>query len=456
MKQGLIAKETLMLEHSKAGKPVAVVLSASLTGLATVRSLAAGKVPVLAAVADWAQPAARSRLCRAHLRPADDHDDGSAVAWLVELCKRLESRPVVIPSSDADALWLAKHADLLRPHCRFSTTTHDDLMNIVSKDRLYAIAQAVGVPVVPAITEPAGEALTQWSLLHPGPYLLKPFYNRMPGTVLRQKNLLIERRDDMMTYVEKNGSLGLIVQRSLSGGDGFILDCYGLCGADGRPIAMASHRRIRQGPANFGTTSFGEIPALGDNAVEAKLFDYTARLLQGVNFHGIFGIEWLQDQTTRELYLIDFNARPFSSIGHLRDCGLNLPWLAYRELLGEDLSGVPQRPQLSHLYWMDALSDVFGCKTSGSTHWWAWLKSLSRCRSFAVWDWRDPMPWVSETTLALSRAVRNVRLRAVLHRHAEIPERSRHRVARPRDTPGPNKLNRPARTSGFSESITET
>lgn len=445
-----------MGKHMKNAQPVAVVLSASLTGLATVRSLAVGKVPVLAAVADWGQPAARSRFCRPLLRPADQHDDASAVAWLVDVCKAQECLPVVIPSSDADALWLARHAALLRPHCRFSTTTHDDLMNIVSKDRLYAIAQAMGLPVVPAITEPTVEALTEWSLIHPGPYLLKPFYNRMPGTVLRQKNRLIECREDLMVYVGKRGSRGLIVQRSLSGGDGFILDCYGLCGADGRPIAMASHRRIRQGPANFGTTSFGEIPALGDNAVEAKLFDYTARLLEGLSFHGIFGIEWLQDKGTGELYLIDFNARPFSSIGHLRDCGLNLPWLAYRELLGEDLSGHPQRPKLSHLYWMDALSDVFGCKTSGSTHWWAWLKSLSRCRSFAVWDWRDPMPWVSETTLALSRTLRNARLRARPHRHAEMPKRTRDSFTRPRDTAGPKGLNMPIRASGFSESITET
>ena len=131
------------------------------------------------------------------------------------------------------------------------------------------------------------------------------------------------------------------------GGDGHILDCYGLCASHCRPITLASHRRIRQGPANFGTTSYGEIPLRGDEAMESRLFDYTSRLLGGLKYHGIFGIEWLHDRETGELYLIDFNARPFSSIGHLHDCGLNLPLLAYRELCGEDLSHVPIRPTLT-------------------------------------------------------------------------------------------------------------
>ena len=125
---------------------------------------------------------------------------------------------------------------------------------------------------------------------------------------------------------------------------------------------------------------------------ESAIFEKTERLLSVIRFHGIFGIEWLHDKKTGQFYLIDFNARPFSSIGHLTACGLNLPLLAYRELIGDDLAGLEQRPVLKHKYWIDLLRDLRSSRLSGVMGWSDWFRSILRCRSFAYWDWRDPGP----------------------------------------------------------------
>ena len=391
--------QSVMLKLDSAQSP-AIVLSVSLTGLATVRCLAEAGVRVVAAVRDRSEPAVASRWCHTVDRPAEAEGNAEGIRWLKALGRTLGNRPVVVPCSDADALWLAENKAALRPGLRFSETAFSDMHDIVSKERLYAIASALDLRTVPAITEPTLKQAREWSTHNPGPYLLKPFYNQMAKTNLRSKNLLLPSSEALLDYLERCGSEGTIVQRQMLGGDGHILDCYGLCASHCRPITLASHRRIRQGPANFGTTSYGEIPLRGDEAMESRLFDYTSRLLGGLKYHGIFGIEWLHDRETGELYLIDFNARPFSSIGHLHDCGLNLPLLAYRELCGEDLSHVPIRPTLTHRYWMDALSDAHACKVSGSTSLLAWVRSIAGCRSFAVWNRRDPMPFVGETAKA--------------------------------------------------------
>lgn len=385
--------------------PSAIVLSSGFTGLATIRGLARGGMAVYAATDGSSQATDLSRHCRPLRRPERLSDDASSTQWLIDFCRSLPTRPVVLPTSDHDALWLARHAPALRPLCAFSSSSREELLRIVSKDGLYAAAAQSGVPVVPSITEPSLEALDAWSLAHAAPYLIKPFYNRIATSALRQKNLLVHSRDDLLAYVAKAGSRAIIVQRKIDGGDGFILDCYGLCDASGQPVSMASHRRIRQCPPHFGSTSFGEIPARGDDALEAKLFDYTARLLQGLRYHGIFGIEWLQCRVSGELYVIDFNARPFSSIGHLTDCGLNLPLLAYRELLGHETARAAPRPALAHLYWADFLGEAYGFRVTDEATWRAWLGSLLRCRSFAVWDWRDPGPWLLETARACLRGL---------------------------------------------------
>ena len=90
--------------------------------------------------------------------------------------------------------------------------------------------------------------------------------------------------------------------------------------------------------------------------------------------------------------MIDFNARPFSSIGHLCDGGLNLPWLAWRELQGDGLADVNPTPALASTLWVDALRDIASWRRSGcgSVARWVWL--WLRTRHHAYWQASDPGP----------------------------------------------------------------
>jgi predicted ATP-grasp superfamily ATP-dependent carboligase len=195
----------------------------------------------------------------------------------------------------------------------------------------------------------------------------------------------------------------------IRGGDGNIFDCYGLCDRDGQVISLTSHQRLRQFPPDFGATSYGEIPAALPSKDEQFLFSATERLLNLVRFHGIFGIEWLRDVSTGAFYLIDFNARPFLTIGHLRDCGVNLPILAYRDLTGQSLQGVDPRPPVGRKRWVYVSKDIDTwreIRSQGRLGMFAWLMSLATCRSFAYLSWDDPRPGVYSVLNIVSRAFR--------------------------------------------------
>jgi len=162
---------------------------------------------------------------------------------------------------------------------------------------------------------------------------------------------------------------------------------------------MASLRRLRQTPPNFGSTCYVEITASFGAATDQKIFHDSEKLLAAVRYHGIFGIEWLYERATGKFYLIDFNARPFLTIGHLFACGLNLPALAYRELTGRLPATVNRLPALRHIIWMDALRDMgtlMEVETNVLTALAVWTIAAWRCRSFAYQSWRDPLPGIAQ------------------------------------------------------------
>lgn len=390
-------------------RPAAIVLGLHGTGLRTARCLAEAGIAVHAVSLDPNESGRRSRLLHVEDRFDLSYDDDRIVEWLLPKAAALADRPVVFAICDAHALALARHAARLAPVCRTFTTPLPVLEKIVAKDGLYAAAARAQVPVPPAIIEPSAEELATWCRTNPAPYFVKPYYQGLEGAALQEKNRIFSESSELLDYVSRHGSARLIIQRKLRGGDGWIYDCYGYCDREGKVVTLASHRRIRQLPVDKGTTCYGEIPASPRNRGEDALFELTTRLLDGLGYHGIFGIEWLQDRETDELYVLDFNARPFSTVNHLKDCGLNLPLLAYDELTGAGLGEVPLTPRLRHLTWMGMNRDLVAFRQTRREQglsWWQWIREFAGVRSFAFYTPSDPGPALDQLRKLVFRAGR--------------------------------------------------
>jgi predicted ATP-grasp superfamily ATP-dependent carboligase len=292
------------------------------------------------------------------------------------------------------------------------------MKKIVRKNELYKLARESEVPIPPSIVEPSIGELDEWCRFNKSPYFVKPYYEGIQNSALKSKNQVFENHESLLAFVEQHGAKAIIIQRMISGGDGWIFDCYGYCDSEGKVVTMASHRRIRQRPINTGTTCYGEIPATGIGRREEHIFDLTQKLLEGLGYHGIFGIEWLLDRDTGEFYVLDFNARPFLTINHLADCGLNLPYLAYRELVGEDISNTPLKPRLDHKTWMDFNRDFYSFNETirvTKSNWLQWVTQSLACRSHAFWRARDPMPSLVQLRRFVARVYRKV-IEVVLNR----------------------------------------
>lgn len=392
----------------------AIVLAMHTTGLAAARCLADGGVTVYGvstSTSDLGRRSKRLNLVDLAGKGVHEHLLGE---WLYGYAKELGGRPVVLPASDEQALELARHHAQLDEVCRISSVTPSDYQRIVSKEGLYGLGEKTGVRVPPMVIEPSAAELRIFCDEHIGPYLAKPYYNGVSNCALREKNRVFPDGPSLLAYAEEYGTTALIIQRLIAGGDGWIFDAYGLCRRDGSIAVLASHRRIRQHPRGLGATSYGEIPAAPRGLSEDALFERTRKLLSGIRYHGIFGIEWLHERATGELYLIDFNARPFLSIGHLKDCGLNLPVLAFRELHDDPLDDVDPLPTLEHRYWMNVVPDLRSVRRrclAGEMTWREWVNDVRRATSFAAIDTKDIGP-----ALYQSRELAGIGLRYAVKR----------------------------------------
>jgi D-aspartate ligase len=375
----------------------AIVLCKAATGLATVRALASEGVDVHAFVFSPHDPLRWSRYGRKVEAGHVAKDDDALVALLHDYAAALPVRPVVLATCDSLTLLLARHADSLSRVCRLSTSPLALMRQLVCKDQLYEVARTAGIPLIPFLNCPDADTLAPWSLQHAGPYLLKPSYESAGEVVFKAKNLRMADRDALLAYEQAHGLHGVVVQQLKLGGDGEIYDTYGFSDERGQVLSIASHQRLRQQRPDLGSTCYGEIPAYLPQASQQHLFDLTEQLLRVLPYHGIFGIEWLRDGESGAFYLIDFNARPFLCIGHLYDCGLNLPLIAYRNLCQQVQPDLPQKPSLLRKRWLDFNRDLDarrtrqGVRRPGTLR---WLRTLAQASSFAYWDWMDPGPWV--------------------------------------------------------------
>lgn len=390
--------------------PQAIVLCKLLTGLATTRALARHGVAVHAVLFDAQDPLLVSRYPQAvSLLPADT-DDAVLLAHIRKLASGMPSQPVLMATCDQLALFVARHQQQLSGICHVWATPYTALAQIIEKEQLYALAESAGVPLIPWTRCEDPAQLEAWVEQHEPPYIIKPSFGGKPDVDLQEKNRTVPTRDAFWRFLNGRKGNGLLIQRLLKGGDGEIYDTYGYCDAQGRVRTICTHRRLRQNPPHFGTTTYGEIPSMRDPGDDV-IIDHTLKLLAKAGYHGIFGIEWLRDTSTGAFYLIDFNARPFSSIGHLEDCGLNLPWIAMRDLLGDPLSELPVRPTLPHMLWVNLIRDVQARRHQPKSErlpLGVWLRSVWQAGGHAYFDWHDLRPALQKAREMLPNLLRTL------------------------------------------------
>src|SRR5215471_11207561 len=132
--------------------PVVILRSGHHGGLGIVRSLGRIGVPVYCVDADWWEPAFSSRYCRGRfVLKIDNAAPEKFTARLMEIGRRVGGRPILIPTTDDAAIWVAEHATVLESGFIFPRQDASLVRLLCDKGRMQDLARRSGVPTAQAV-----------------------------------------------------------------------------------------------------------------------------------------------------------------------------------------------------------------------------------------------------------------------------------------------------------------
>jgi D-aspartate ligase len=365
--------------------PPAVVLDVSfVNGLEAIRSLAAAGAPVIAVDHRRSALGFRSRLAHHFLAP-DPVDEAAYTAFLAELADREFSEPaVVLPTHDAPLAVVARNASRLAAY-QLPGSGWDVLEPLQRKRHQYAVAEAagIGVPRTFAVdgeeeARAAAATLSYPAVVKPGDPI--PFKRRFgrPVIVCRTPVELVEAWREAAECEP-------LLQEVVPGDDATLWTVGSYTDASGAALGLFCGRKLVQMPRGFGTCRVGEA-RWRDDVVEEAL-----TLLRALGYHGIAQTEFRLDPRDGRFKLMEVNPRLWQWHGLARACGVDLPRIAYLDVLGRSQRPVRSGAQHDGRRWVVAAAHLRASRQEGTSL----RRALREMGSGAVegtFDLRDPLP----------------------------------------------------------------
>jgi predicted ATP-grasp superfamily ATP-dependent carboligase len=353
-------------------------------GLGIVRSLGRLGVPVYCVDAARWEPAYSSRYCRGRfLLQLDDR----AAEGLVDIARDLQARPILIPTTDETAIWVAEHTGDLRRSYRFPEQDAALVRTLSDKGRMQELARKSGVPTAKAVVPHCKEDVEQFLETAVFPVMVKAtdadrMRRRTGGTkfVIHSPRELLEicaRADD------RQGP-NLLIQEFIPGED-WMFDGY--FDANSHCLFGVTGKKIRRFPVNTGVTSLGI--CLRNDTVAGTTRDFMA----AIGYHGILDIGYRCDSRDGRYKVLDVNPRIGCTFRlFAADDGMDVARALYLDMTGQPVS--PAHAVEGRKWFVEDF-DLFSAVRSwreGSLNVKEWAQSFRGVEEAACFALDDPLP----------------------------------------------------------------
>jgi predicted ATP-grasp superfamily ATP-dependent carboligase len=371
----------------------AVILGGDFQALGVLRSLARHNVPVY--LLDKGPCIGKfSRYVSKFARCPDAREENLLLQFLIDLARKDDLEGwLLFPNDDDTVRFLARNKERLEEYYRVTTPPWEIARFACEKKLTYELAEKYGI-AVPRTLYPRDIAeLEQLDMEFPviiKPSVKEPFYSRT-----RKKAIRTDSKEELINeFIRVRDVVGdseIMVQEFIPGG---VENLYsvGSLFKNGELLAKIAARRLRQHPMDFGhATTYAEtvdIPEMEDTAT---------RILKAMGYYGLAEIEFMWDPKDRQYKLIEINPRPWGWHTLAIGAGVNLPYLLYRDMLGEDVSQNGITP--GQAKWMRLLTDVptvLPALLKGKIGLRDYARSLTGKKQFAVFSFKDPLPFIAE------------------------------------------------------------
>lgn len=376
----------------------ALVINSKRNGLAIIRSLGAKGVEIIAvdhfkdAIGLYSKYVSVKEIV-----PLITDDEFAFVLAIVDIAKRRGNgkKIILFPSSDAHLMVFVRFWQFLEPYFYPTFEINEEILNrCLDKTKVEELARASKVPIPKTlVSPPEGNRSQNISF----PLVVKPDIRSSPKAILAKifRLKVCENEfavEQAASELEVKG-FNFVIQEYIPGGDEELYT-VGLFAEKGEIRGMFTCRKLRQFPPIFGECSYGEIIKV------PILFKYANYLIKEANFTGIAQIEFKKHKD--DYYLIEINPRTWSWVSLSKVAGIDIPWLAYLNVVSDEKISVIQKRWTGKWSYLseDLKADSKRLKPTGKfTIIWQSLKADSH----SIWSLSDPIPGVIQLVVDIKK-----------------------------------------------------
>jgi predicted ATP-grasp superfamily ATP-dependent carboligase len=347
-------------------------------------------VPVYTVDSNRWEPAFSSRYCRGRFilntgtLPAEQ-----SIASLLEIGQKLGGRPILIPTTDPAAIWVAEHAPVLQERFRFPQLDVSMVRMLCDKGRMQELARANSVPTAKSMVPQSKKDVEQFLDTAAFPVMVKAidadrFRQRTGGT-----KFLVHTPHDLLALYEKaqdREESNLLIQEFIPGED-WMFDGYFDQNSD--CLFGLTGKKIRRFPAATGVTS------LGICLPNEKVEETTTRFMKAIGYSGILDIGYRYDRRDGQYKVLDINPRIGCTFRLFTGAdGTDVARALYLDITGQP---VPPPKAPAGRKWIVEDFDLFSALHSvrtGSLKLKDWLKSFRGVQEAACFALDDPLPFL--------------------------------------------------------------
>lgn len=313
------------------------------------------------------------------------------IQFLIDYAKSQDHKPVLFPCADPYVEVVDAHLDELKRYYLINQEKQGLFTDLMDKNTLHDIAVEHGVNVPETIRIDEEDFLVKVQQLAGYPCIVKPSDSPAFVEVFRKKMFKVNNVSELQEAIKKAKAhhLEVFIQRIIPGFDDhmYTFDCY--LNQESKVTHYMTCNKNRQYPINFGASVYTEqlhVP---------ELYTIGAPFLETVGFKGFAEIEFKKDADTGQYYLIEINVRTTNLNALLEKVGLNFPYIAYRELIGQPVENkfIEYSTHRTFIYAFEDVLAIRGyIKTKQLTR-WSVFKSFFRKKAYAIWALDDTKPY---------------------------------------------------------------
>lgn len=283
------------------------------------------------------------------------------IEFLYSFCSIESEKPILFPTNDHWAVAISKYKDVLTKVSIPCVSEWSTVEVLISKEQFYKLGKENEYLTPKTWSNKQLDEIEDSDF----PIIAKPEYRRISSSDREMEKLatnmdrlrftLFNNRSEFDNYVEKEKPFlkYLIFQEYIRGMSDSMYTVGIYANQFSEVKAIFTGRKVRGYPADSGDCVVGE-----SSSVPEYVINNTIKIVNELKYHGIAEFEYKKDEITNEFRLIEINPRSWSWIGITPYCGVNLPWIAYQDLIGKNVGFHKNTVQDSSVKYIKVLQDI--------------------------------------------------------------------------------------------------